>query len=167
MCRCATRGSRGQTGFSFPRRGDVSFPGSRFIGDAGRLSSFAIVCKAMKMSRCMLSWCKGGVSCAFSRIVLTVMAVLIITSGLSYGSLGQGHLYVAEKLLAKMPPQLGKLIDIEKNAYLAGANGVDIVYWGYFTDFRNNLSMAPPADGIRSAYGSAQISRREYRCRKS
>ena len=46
--------------------GDVSFPGSRLIGDAGRLSSFAIVCKAMKMSRCMLSWCKGGVSCAFS-----------------------------------------------------------------------------------------------------
>ena len=68
----------------------------------------------------------------FFGIFLTVMAVLVITSGFCYGSLGQGHIYVAEKLLAKMPTQLGILIDLEKNAYLAGANGVDIVYWGYY-----------------------------------
>ena len=68
----------------------------------------------------------------FFRIFLTVMAFLVITSGFCYGSLGQGHIYVAEKLLAKMPTQLKKLIEKEKSAYLAGANGVDIVYWGYY-----------------------------------
>ena len=68
----------------------------------------------------------------FLRIVLTVMVFLIISSGLSHGSLGQGHVYVAEKLLAKMPTQLKQSMELEKNAYLAGANGVDIVYWGYY-----------------------------------
>jgi len=68
----------------------------------------------------------------FFRIFLIVMMFLIISSGLSHGSLGQGHIYIAKKLLAKMPTQLGILIDHEKNAYLAGANGVDIVYWGYY-----------------------------------
>ena len=63
------------------------------------------------------------------------MAFLVITSGFCYGSLGQGHIYVAEKLLAKMPTQLKSLVEKEKSAYLAGANGVDIIYWAYYKAF--------------------------------
>ena len=84
------------------------------------------------MCRKMLSLCKKGGFMRFLRMILAIMALLIATSGLCHGSLGQGHVYVAEKLMAKMPPQLKQSMKLEKNAYLAGANGVDIIYWSFF-----------------------------------